>query len=178
MVLEMHWPVDSLALSVVSDSTVSRGMGGVNTQQAFRGDHNQRRYCGGMLLIRAIALTFALAAALAVPLYGREKDALQYGEGLIVNISLPVAEVTQAVEEVSGNGIIRGTKEYNKDEHVSGAEAAAATPVFPKWTDAGKVFYKVRKQALDPRNFKDSGDVGTAGFHPERSARKTAKAAV
>ena len=25
----------------------------------------------------------------------------------------------------------------------------------------GKVFYKVREQALDPRNFKDSSDVGT-----------------
>jgi polyhydroxyalkanoate synthesis regulator phasin len=33
--------------------------------------------------------------------------------------------------------------------------------VFPAWTEGGKVFYKVRKQALDPRNFKDSGDVGT-----------------
>jgi len=29
------------------------------------------------------------------------------------------------------------------------------------WTEGGKVFYKVRQQALDPRNFKDSGDVGT-----------------
>ena len=33
--------------------------------------------------------------------------------------------------------------------------------MFPAWTEGGKVFYKVRKQALDPRNFKDSGDVGT-----------------
>jgi len=33
--------------------------------------------------------------------------------------------------------------------------------VFPAWTEGGKVFYKVRLHALDPRNFKDSGDVGT-----------------
>jgi hypothetical protein len=102
-----------------------------------------------------------LLAALAIPSHAREKDALQYGEGLIVNLSMPVAEVTQAVEEVAGNGLIRGTKEYNKDEYVSGAEAATSTAAFPAWTDPGKVFYKVRKQALDPRNFKDSGDVGT-----------------
>jgi hypothetical protein len=33
--------------------------------------------------------------------------------------------------------------------------------VFPAWTESGKVFYKVRRNALDPRNFKNSGDVGT-----------------
>jgi hypothetical protein len=100
-------------------------------------------------------------AALVAPLAAREKDVLQYGEGLIVNVPLPVDEVTQAVQDVAGNGIIRGTKEYNKDEYVKGAEAATATPVFPAWTDPGKVFYKVRKQALNPWNFKDSADVGT-----------------
>ncbi len=33
--------------------------------------------------------------------------------------------------------------------------------MFPAWTEAGKVIYKVREQAIDPRNFKDSSDVGT-----------------
>ena len=102
-----------------------------------------------------------LGAALATSAYSLGKDSAAYGEGLIVDIPLPVAEVTQAVEEVAGNGIIRGTKEYNKDEYVSGAEAAKSTPVFQEWTDPGQVFYKVRQHALDPRNFKDSGDVGT-----------------
>ncbi len=99
---------------------------------------------------------------MATPSQGREKkDALQYGEGLIVNIPMPEAEVAQVVEDVAQNTIIRGTKEYNKDEYVAGAVAATSTPVFAAWTEGGKVFYKVRKQALDPRNFKDSGDVGT-----------------
>ena len=98
---------------------------------------------------------------LVVPLAAREKDVLQYGEGLIVNIPLAVDEVTQAVQDVVGNGIIRGTKEYNKDEYVKGAEAAPSTPVFAAWTDPGRVFYKVRKEALNPWNFKDSADVGT-----------------
>src|SRR6202021_3827146 len=35
------------------------------------------------------------------------------------------------------------------------------TRVFPHWTEGGKVFYKVRLKALDPRNFKDSSDLGT-----------------
>ena len=91
----------------------------------------------------------------------REKDVTQYGMGFIGNLPFPEVEVSQVVQEIVQNGIIRGTKEYNKDEFVSGAKAATSTRVFPAWTEGGKVFYKVRLNALDPRNFKDSGDVGT-----------------
>jgi polyhydroxyalkanoate synthesis regulator phasin len=94
-------------------------------------------------------------------LAAREKDATQYGMGLIVNLPFPEAEVSQVVQDVIQNGIIRGTKEYNKDEYVSGATPVSSTHVFPEWTEGGKVFYKVRLKAIDPRNFKDSGDVGT-----------------
>jgi hypothetical protein len=100
-------------------------------------------------------------ASLLPLLNAREKEAIQYGAGLIVNVPMPEAEVTQAVEDVTQNGIIRGTKEYNKDEYITGAAPAASSRLFPAWTDGGKVFYKVRTHALDPRNFKDGGDVGT-----------------
>jgi hypothetical protein len=106
-------------------------------------------------------LFFCLLLTTAIPSQGREKDVLAYGEGLIINIPLPESEVAEAVEEAAQNTIIRGTKEYNKDEYVAGAISAISTPVFPKWTDSGKVFYKVRNHALDPRNFKDGSDVGT-----------------
>jgi len=102
-----------------------------------------------------------IAVAAAFPAHGREKDVLQYGAGLIVNLPAPEPEVVQVVEDVAQNTFIRGTKEYNKDEYITGAVAAKSTPVFPAWTEGGKVFYKVRGQALDPRNFKNSGDVGT-----------------
>jgi hypothetical protein len=102
-----------------------------------------------------------LLAGVVLPLAGREKDKSPYGEGLIVNIPLPESEVEQVVADVAQNGVIRGTKEYTKDEFVSGAKAASSSRVFPAWTEGGKVFYKVREQALDPRNFKDSSDVGT-----------------
>jgi hypothetical protein len=78
-----------------------------------------------------------------------------------VNIPLPEAEVAQVVGDVTQNGIIRGSKEYEKDEYIKNAEAVKETKVFPAWTDPGKVFYKVRTQAIDPRNFKDTNDVGT-----------------
>jgi hypothetical protein len=115
------------------------------------------RQCG-----RARWITAALLLVIgAVPLSAREKDATQYGTGLIVNIPFSESEVTQVVQEVVQNGIIRGSKEYNKDEYITGAEAATSTRVFSQWTEGGKVFYKVRFKALDPRNFKDSSDVGT-----------------
>src|SRR6266436_2479307 len=84
-----------------------------------------------------------------------------YGEGLMVSVPATEQELTQAVQDVVADGIIQGSKEYNKDEYISGAEAADSTPVFAKWSGPGRVFYKVRQNALDPRNFKDSGDSGS-----------------
>src|SRR6202521_4207829 len=95
------------------------------------------------------------------PLAGRTKEKLSYGQGLIVNIPVTEKEVEQVVEDVAQNGVIRGTKEYNKDEFVGGAKGADSSHVFPAWDQGGRVFYKVRTQAIDPRNFKDSSDVGT-----------------
>src|SRR5271166_2632267 len=108
-----------------------------------------------------LVATFVMLANVTPFLHAREKDKLSYGEGLIVNVPFTEAEVEQVVQDVAQNGIIRGTKEYNKDEYVVGAKAADSTHAFPPWTQGGKVFYKVRLQALDPRNFKDGGDVGT-----------------
>jgi hypothetical protein len=106
----------------------------------------------------AAVLTLPLAAAALPP---RENNAVQYGAGLIVNVPFPEAEVSRVVQEIVQDGIIRGTKEYSKDQYVTGAVAASSSHVFPEWTAAGKVFYKIRLKALDPWNFKDSSDVGT-----------------
>jgi len=107
------------------------------------------------------ALLLIVLTVGAPPLSAREKDTAQYGAGLIVNLPFPESEVTQAVEDVVQNGIIRGSKEYNKDDYITGAKALSSSRAFPAWTDGGKVFYKVRTNALDPRNFKNGGDVGT-----------------
>jgi hypothetical protein len=109
-----------------------------------------------LVLISLLALSLA-----ALQLSARGKDALQYGAGLIVNVPFPESEVTQVVQEVVQDGIIRGTKEYNKDEYVAGATAESSARGFPALIGEGKVFCKVRLHALDPRNFKDSGDIGT-----------------
>jgi hypothetical protein len=114
----------------------------------------------GMQLLYLTSLV-ALVLFAPNPLHARGKSTESYGMGL--NVSVPASErdVLQAVQEVAADGIIQGSKEYNKDEYVGGADAADSTSVFPKWTGSGKVFYKVRQNALDPRNFKDGGDSGT-----------------
>lgn len=130
--------------------------------QSFRGKGlNCWGVFHGSTIYLALIEVFLLLTAAAVPSLGREKNALTYGEGLIVNIPLPEPEVAQVVEDVAQNTIIRGTKEYDKDEYVKGAVEAASTRVFSEWTEGGKVFYKVKTHALDPRNFKNSGDLGT-----------------
>jgi hypothetical protein len=100
-------------------------------------------------------------ALLSTTSSARDKDVAAYGEGFIINLPLPEPEVAQVVQEVAQSTIIHGTKEYNRDEYVSGAEAASSTPCFKPWTEEGKVFYKVKKNALDPRGFKNSTDLGT-----------------
>jgi hypothetical protein len=121
--------------------------------------HSGGRWTGTSGKIGVILLFLLVFTALPLP--AREKDGIQYGAGLVINIPFPEAEVEQVVQDIVQNGIIRGTKEYNKDEYISDATPATSTRVFSQWTEGGKVFYKVRLKALDPRNFKDSGDVGT-----------------
>jgi hypothetical protein len=113
--------------------------------------------------LRFLYLVPAFAVILFVPspVHAREKSTDSYGMGLSVSVPASQPELLQAVQDVAGDGIIQGSKEYNKDEYVGGADAVDSTPVFPKWTGGGQVFYKVRLNALDPRNFKDSGDSGT-----------------
>ena len=62
---------------------------------------------GPFLRFTAVLLLIGMAG----PAQGREKDVLEYGAGLIVNIPLPEPEVAQVVEDVAANTMIRGTKE-------------------------------------------------------------------
>ena len=113
------------------------------------------------LRLRLNALGAIVVCIAILPAFAREKDTTQYGTGLIVNVPFPEPDVTQAVKEVLQNGIIRGSKEYERDQYITGAEVATSARGFPAWQESGTVFYKVRTHALDPRNFKESGDVGT-----------------
>lgn len=114
-----------------------------------------------LLWLPLLVLVLSAMAPL-LSLYGRGKSPEKsYGMGLSVGVPAPEPELMQAVQDVVADGIIQGSKEYNKDQYISGAEAVDSSPLFPQWAGSGKVFYKVRANALDPRNFKDGGDSGT-----------------
>jgi hypothetical protein len=113
---------------------------------------------------RRLAITllsvFWLAFALT-PLRAREHKKREFGMGFSTEIAAPESDVLQAVEAVVDDGIIQGSKEYNKDQYVEHAAAATSSPLFPEWKDQGKVFYKIRTKVLAPANFKETGDEGT-----------------
>lgn len=124
------------------------------------GEHVPSRHRAGLISTLAAAIT-CIFLATAPPIGAKDKEALQYGAGLIINVPFPEDQVEQVVQDVAQNGIIRGTKEYNKDPYVTGATQVDFSRLFPEWTEGGKVLYKQREHAVDPRNFKDSSDVGT-----------------
>jgi hypothetical protein len=101
----------------------------------------------------------------ALPLQGSEHKRKikteDYGLGFSTEISAPENEVADAVEAVVNDGIIQGSKEFNKDKYVESATAVTSSPLFPEWKEPGKVYYKVRTSVLAPLDFKDSKDEGT-----------------
>lgn len=111
-------------------------------------------------LLRSSVCGILFVAIFACQVHAKSKQAEDYGGGLSVSIPASETEVLQAVQDVVADGIIQGSKEYNKDDYISGAEVVSESSVFSKWTGSGEVFYKIKKNALDPRNFKDSGDSG------------------
>jgi hypothetical protein len=128
---------------------------------AYRLGDRKTWLCRAGVITVFVGSVAALFLANAPLVLAREKHGVQYGAGFINNVPFPADQVGQVVGDVVQNGIIRGTKEYNKDEYVSGAISVPSTRLFPKWPGQGRVFFKEREHALDPRNFKDSGDVGT-----------------
>jgi hypothetical protein len=110
------------------------------------------------LSIGLFLLVFWFALPLQADKHRRKED---YGLGFTTEIQAPESEVLEAVEAVADDGIIQGSKEYNKDKYIEHAVSAATSNLFPEWKEPGRVFYKMRSQVLDPRGFFESNDVGT-----------------
>jgi hypothetical protein len=135
----------------IVDFIISRGY-------SLAGNHRGRL---GRRLALAVLSVFWLAFAVA-PLRGREhKKKEEYGQSLSMEIAAPASEVLQAVQAVVENGIIKGSFEYNKDKYIEHANSATSSSLFPQWTEAGTVFYKIRAKVLAPANFKETADEGT-----------------
>jgi hypothetical protein len=113
-------------------------------------------------LIAVSAIAFFLTAP---TLQGREHKrkvaSENYGLVFSTEIASPENEVSKAVEVIVNNGVIQGSREFNKDKYIEKASAAESSSLFPEWKEPGKVYYKVRTAVLAPVGFKDSKDEGT-----------------
>ena len=79
----------------------------------------------------------------------------------VSELMAPESEVLQAVREVVEDHIIHGTRVFEHEPTLTGAEEAPSSPLFPRWQGGGKVFYKVRTEVIAPRHFRESSDLGT-----------------
>ncbi len=116
-----------------------------------------------LLILVALSAVWWLSG---VPsLHGKEHKrkvaAQDYGLGFSTEIAAPEDEVVQAVEDVVNDGIIQGSKEFNKDKYIESASPATSSSLFPEWKEPGHVYYKVRTSVLAPLDFKESRDEGT-----------------
>jgi hypothetical protein len=129
----------------------------------------------GRKLVVALLWVFWLVFAVA-PLRGREpRKREDYGLSFSTEIAAPESEVLQAVEAIVDDGIIQGSREYNKDKYIEHAVATTSSPLFPQWKDPGKVFYKIRTKVLAPANFKEAGDEGTLAVRYVVQSREPSK---
>jgi hypothetical protein len=107
----------------------------------------------------ALALISTLAILLQ-PIAGVPRETLTT-PGLIREFPVSLIEIRQAVLAVVGDKIVHGTLVFDKEPILTGAEAVDSTPLFDPWQGPGEVYFKIRKNALAPRHFLESGDQGT-----------------
>jgi hypothetical protein len=108
----------------------------------------------------AIGLAVLLAtSALAFParLFDKKNDVPQ---GFEIYLKAPEQVVVKAVQFVIEDDTIQGTWIYERDKTLTGAVAETSSAYYGEYKGDGHVFYKVRHDALAPRNFKDSADIG------------------
>ena len=65
--------------------------------------------------------------------------------GLSMEISASEYMVVQAVQAVVNDGIIQGSKEYNKDKFVDKAFPATSSPLFSEYKGTGKLSTKCER---------------------------------
>jgi hypothetical protein len=81
-------------------------------------------------------------------------------EGFEIYLKAPEATVVKAVGLVIEDDTIQGTWIYDTDKTLTDAVPETSSAYYGEYKGEGRVFYKVRHNALAPRHFKDSTDVG------------------
>jgi hypothetical protein len=119
-------------------------------RDAYLGCCRAERFGGAAMLLLGIlcAAQFAFANKEAGP------------QGFTIDLPNSETDVLSVVRAVADDHVVRGTYVYEREKILNEAVAETSSSYFGAWKESGKVFYKVRKGALAPRNFKDSSDIG------------------
>jgi hypothetical protein len=102
----------------------------------------------------------SLLVVLLFPLFAVSRDTLTT-PGIVREFPASVVEIRQAVLAVVADKIVHGTLVFDKEPILTGAEAVDTSPLFDPWNGPGEIYFKIRKNAIAPRHFLESGDQGT-----------------
>jgi hypothetical protein len=89
------------------------------------------------------------------------KDHAAPNPGFVTEFAASLEDVLQALQEVLQDQTIHGTQIFDREPTLTGAVIVQSTPLFEPWKSEGKVFYKIRTDAIAPRHFLESADQGT-----------------
>jgi hypothetical protein len=112
-----------------------------------------------MKKVRIMLAAVSLVCAAETPAQPREHDPLS--PGLVMELSASYDDALQVLQEIVQDHTIRGTYMFDRDKTLTSAVTVESTPLFERWDGPGKVFYKVRTEAIAPRHFRESADMGT-----------------
>jgi hypothetical protein len=104
-----------------------------------------------------VVLTFNLLTFASDQNHDKKSD---IPEGFEIYLKAPEATVIKAVQLVIEDDTIQGTWIYDTDKTLTDAVAETSSAYYGEYKGEGHVFYKARHNALAPRHFKDSADIG------------------
>jgi hypothetical protein len=103
---------------------------------------------------------FLVLDVAAITVTSTRDKAAAASEGFTIDLTAPESDVLQAVQSVVEDQEIHGTFVYEREPRLTGAAAEKSSSYFGDRGGDGHVFYKVRRNALAPRHFKNSADIG------------------
>jgi hypothetical protein len=112
----------------------------------------------GIFFTMLVVLAFEVSTlASGVQTHDKKSD---IPEGFEIYLKAPEATVIKAVQLVIENDTIQGTWIYDTDKTLTDAVPETSSAYYGEYKGEGHVFYKARHDALAPRHFKDSADIG------------------
>jgi hypothetical protein len=112
---------------------------------------------------RSRSQTFLAVLLLLLLVHGLQPRAQAAGnepEPFTIDLTASEADVLKAVRAVVEDDVIHGTYIFEREQTLMECVAETQSSFFGEYKGNGHAFYKVRHDALAPRHFKNSADIG------------------